>query len=157
MKRFVWLLLVMPFIVGALWAGGGSEEADREAVTKVLDDYGRYLMEGKIREWADLHSEDVVKMPPMAPVVFGSDTLFELNKDAPGQQKFLSWDLSIEELEIIGDRAYTWGLYSFELELTATGEVITMDGKFLSIYEKQPDGTWRFTHDCFNSNVPPSM
>jgi ketosteroid isomerase-like protein len=27
--------------------------------------------------------------------------------------------------------------------------------KALTIYRRQPDGTWKIHRDCFNSNVPP--
>ena len=30
--------------------------------------------------------------------------------------------------------------------------VIEPDGKDLSVFEKQPDNTWKALYDCFNSN-----
>jgi ketosteroid isomerase-like protein len=35
------------------------------------------------------------------------------------------------------------------------GEPIFVDGKYLTIYKKQADGSWKISHDCYNSNVPP--
>jgi ketosteroid isomerase-like protein len=151
---FAFLLL---FPLASIWAGGGSEAADIAAVTTVLDDYGKYLLADDIRAWADLHAEDIVKMPPDSRSIIGREDLYQRNSAGVGKQKFISWNLTIEELEILGDRAYTWGYYSFDLEIIATGDVIPVEGKFLTIYRKESNGSWVMTHDCFNSIAPPAM
>jgi steroid delta-isomerase-like uncharacterized protein len=40
----------------------------------------------------------------------------------------------------------------------AGGETIhaMRDGKALTLYERQSDGSWKIVYDCFNSNVPPT-
>ena len=39
----------------------------------------------------------------------------------------------------------------------AGGETIAMpDGKALTLYKKQADGSWKIAYDCFNANVPPA-
>ena len=37
----------------------------------------------------------------------------------------------------------------------AGGEPLYMDAKTISILKRQADGSWKFTHNCYNSNVPP--
>jgi len=38
----------------------------------------------------------------------------------------------------------------------AGGETIHAmpDAKALTLYERQPDGSWKIVYDCFNSNLP---
>jgi len=38
----------------------------------------------------------------------------------------------------------------------AGGKTIKLDGKYLTILERQADGSWKIAIDCFNSNVPPT-
>ena len=32
---------------------------------------------------------------------------------------------------------------------------ISIDGKYMTVWKKQSDGTWRVTADMFNANGPP--
>jgi len=34
------------------------------------------------------------------------------------------------------------------------GEPVLIDGKYMSIPARQPDGSWKLHRDAFNSNVP---
>jgi ketosteroid isomerase-like protein len=34
------------------------------------------------------------------------------------------------------------------------GEPIPYDGKFLTIFKRQSDGSWKIHRDIYNSNVP---
>jgi ketosteroid isomerase-like protein len=65
--------------------------------------------------------------------------------------------MAINPLEVVvaGPWAYSRGLYTQDLTSKATGNVAHVDGKFLTIFRKQPDGSWKIYRDCFNSNVPP--
>jgi ketosteroid isomerase-like protein len=53
----------------------------------------------------------------------------------------------------------TWtfarGMYSATLVPKAGGAQIPIDGKFLTILARQPDGSWKIWRDIFNSNQPP--
>ncbi len=34
------------------------------------------------------------------------------------------------------------------------GEAVTVDGKYMTILQRQPDGSWKIHRDIVNSNVP---
>ncbi|MCB0095597.1 MAG: ester cyclase, partial [Caldilineaceae bacterium] len=48
------------------------------------------------------------------------------------------------------------GLFRVDAELRANGMPVIMDGKYMSILQRQPDGSWKLYRDIFNSNVPPA-
>lgn len=133
----------------------GSSEKDIEAVKKVLKDYGESNLAGDAKSWAELHAIDVVKMPPDKPAITSREALYEGKVKKFAKTKVVGWNLEAKEVEIMGDRAYTWGVYKVEVEVLKTGGIINVDGKFLTIYRKEADGSWVITHDCFNSNIPP--
>ena len=39
--------------------------------------------------------------------------------------------------------------------LARFGRVWFVDGKYLTIFKRQPDGSWKAYRDCFNSNNSP--
>ena len=64
--------------------------------------------------------------------------------------------LDIVEMDGRGDLAYIRGNYS--LKMTPPGAASTADrGKFIEIWRKQPDGSWKIKCDIFNSDLPAAM
>jgi ketosteroid isomerase-like protein len=63
--------------------------------------------------------------------------------------------IKIEEVRVAGDWAFSRGTYAFTVIPKAEGEIEKGDGKYLSILEKQDDGSWKLARDCFNLNEPP--
>jgi len=59
------------------------------------------------------------------------------------------------EIVVTGPWGYSRGTYTQDLTARSTGKTIHVDGKFLTIFKKQMDGSWKIYRDCFNSNVPP--
>ncbi len=60
-----------------------------------------------------------------------------------------------EEVEASGDWAFVRGTYTQTVTPKAGGAATLVDGKFLAIWKRQADGSWKMYIDCFNSNVPP--
>ena len=64
---------------------------------------------------------------------------------------------SIEDVKVYGDLGLTRCTYTLKLTPKAGGETINAmpDGKTLSLFERQSDGSWKMVYDCFNSSAPP--
>ncbi len=52
-----------------------------------------------------------------------------------------------------GDIGYTIG--TFELTAAQDGTAMRTEGKYVTIWHKQADGSWPVMVDCFNTNGPP--
>ena len=63
---------------------------------------------------------------------------------------------SIDDVRVYGDLGITYCNYTFAMTPKVGGETINAmpDGKALTLYKKQSDGTWKIIYDCDNSNVP---
>ncbi len=133
-------------------------EADIAAIEEVLNQYAVSANAGDFELWLSLHADDVVKMPPDAPAIFGIEELRANFKPA-----FDNFDTSCviypEEAHVDGDLGYARGTYSISITPKAGGETISLmpDGKYLTILKRQADGSWKISHDCYNSNVPPTQ
>ncbi|MCP4260056.1 MAG: DUF4440 domain-containing protein [Planctomycetes bacterium] len=131
-------------------------EADIAAIEENLSLYAVYAIAGDLESWLSLHADDVVKMPPDAPAIFGIEDLRANFK--PGFDNFTNEIvLYPEEAHVDGDLGYARGNYTMLLTPKAGGEPIFVDGKYLTILKRQADGSWKISHDCYNSNVPPTQ
>lgn len=65
--------------------------------------------------------------------------------------------IKIEEARIYGDLGLTRCRYSLKGVPKGGSETIEImtDGKALTLYSRQPDGSWKIVYDCFNSNIGP--
>ena len=76
-------------------------------------------------------------MPQVAPSVY----LSAVGWDTTELFDFDEFTINPEEVRILGDRAYSHGLYGFSMTPKAGGDTIELSGKFLTILEKQADGS----------------
>ena len=135
-----------------------SVEADIAAINECLDLYAVGLNTGDLELWLSLHTDDIAKMGPDAPAVFGNEALRA--KMEPAFDNF-TFEMALypEETQVSGDLGFARGNYTVSMTPKAGGEtIISMpDGKYLTIYKRQADGSWKISHDCYNSNVPPAV
>jgi len=97
-------------------------------------------------------------MGPDAPAIFGKEDLRANFK--PGFDDFtFEMTLNSEETQVDGDLGFDRGTYTVFMTPKAGGETISAmpDGKYLGIYKRQADGSWKLYIDCYNSNVPPTV
>ncbi len=133
--------------VGAAIAQSG-DEADVAAIEEMWDAYEAAVEAGDAETYLGLWDEGGVQMPPGAPARDKSVLVEAIPKRFAGS-KVDAMTITPEETVIADDIAFSRGVYTVE----AGGEV-TMDGKFLTIFRRQDDGSWRIYRDAFNSNAP---
>ncbi len=98
--------------------------------------------------------EDAVLLAPNAPIAEGPESfgmLFELPAVA------LKWKPVSANVSGSGDLGYTFGTY--ELSFDGPGGVRIVDkGKYMTVWKKGTDGSWKVAADMFNTSLPlPTM
>lgn len=81
-------------------------------------------------------------------IAYGRDVIRSAYTLPPGYE--LRWVPLGGVAASTGDLAYTWGTYEFELPSGAV-----LHGKYMSLWEKEPTGVWRFVADAGNTNPAP--
>jgi uncharacterized protein (TIGR02246 family) len=68
----------------------------------------------------------------------------------------ISLDFSTSKAEVSkgGDLAYTQGVYHLTSTDPKTKRPVSETGKYLTVYKKQADGTWKATEDMLNADAP---
>jgi len=97
-------------------------------------------------------------MPPDAPARKGIDQIREGMKPVFDDMSLDVVIKKVDDVEVHGDLGLTRCKYSLKLTPKAGGETLNVmpDGKALTLFRKQSDGSWKIVYDCFNSNVPPT-
>jgi uncharacterized protein (TIGR02246 family) len=161
-RRSAILLLALVGMMAAtgVFAQGGSGDtsADQAAIRQIWVGYANAVMTGNVDAYMALWADGGVQMPPGVPPNVGKDTIraSTAKKMAGGSANKTVMKIDPQEITILGDYAYSRGLYTVDVT-GADGSVLAhTDGKFMTILRKQADGSWKIYRDIFNSNVPPS-
>ena len=149
-----WWLLVGSLIPLA----GCSREQQKVSATTAADaiwkEYAVSLNEGDLERWLALWTEDGIQMPPDEAAIAGKDNIRARNEAVLDKFTF-EIGITNQEIETAGDLAYSRGTYKARLMPKEGGRPISIDGKYLTILERQPDGSWKIHRDIFNSNTAP--
>src|SRR5439155_19410750 len=102
------------------------------------------------------YSDNAVVMPPNASAATTKEAIRSAWKEmltTPGAA--ISWKATKVGVAKAGDLAYVSGTYQ-ETMTDASGKSVNDHGKYVEIFKKQADGTWKVVADIGNSNLPAS-
>jgi len=80
----------------------------------------------------------------------GKDSLTTLFLKSSDTSFTLTWEPVFEKLAKSGDLGYTYGIFTARIK--NTGE--SSGGTYITIWEKQKDGTWKFVLDTGTEGLP---
>lgn len=102
--------------------------------------------------WVEYFATDGAMLPAGQPIVRGREAIRELMSPAFDNEGFaLHWEPKEADIAASGDLGYTIGLY----ERTLTGPDGTQqatEGKYVTIWKRQEDGTWKVVVDLGTPN-----
>jgi ketosteroid isomerase-like protein len=67
---------------------------------------------------------------------------------------FLTWTPVRGDMAASGDLGYTYGTYIFKSK-NKDGKIVASYGKYMSVWKKQKDGSWKVVVDMGNSSPEP--
>jgi uncharacterized protein (TIGR02246 family) len=157
MRRLVPVPVVL--LVLAACAPSGQQDvattqADIEAVRSLFAESNAALnagdAEGTLAAWAD----DAISMPPDTVPVVGKNAI------RPGLQRFLdqyttSLTTEIDDIMVSGDLAVVIATWDQTSTPKAEGEATQGHGKWVVVFEKQADGSWRGRYEIWSQFTPP--
>ncbi|HEV8357165.1 MAG TPA: DUF4440 domain-containing protein [Gemmatimonadales bacterium] len=132
----------------------GLTDQDRAAINQKTEEFTKGL---NARDWAGVvngyYTEDAVMMPSNGPSVSGRAGIQAWMASYPPFSDFASRTV---EIEGSGSTAYVVGRYALKV-MPPGGAPVADSGKYLEIWKKGEDGSWRVARDIFNSDVPMPM
>jgi ketosteroid isomerase-like protein len=130
----------------------GLSAADQQAIRQTTDQ--AIKIANSSADWNAYtklyYAQDAIVNPPNALAIKGHDAIIAMFKSFPAIS-----DFKVEFLEVngAGNIAYVYGTYS--MVLTPPGGKPESDkGKYVEVWKRQADGSWKVAIDTFNSDLP---
>ncbi len=154
------LTAAVSLLVGAACSTSSTrQESDVEAVTQAIrgmaDRWDAGVNAGELDFLSAHYTEDAVKMPNYGPAIIGIDGIREW---LAAEQEEFALDLAdtVDEVNVAGDWAFARSSYTITLTPRSGGDPIHGVGKWMAVYKRQADGSWKTFWDMFNSSLPRS-
>ncbi len=128
-------------------------EADKEAIKKMHDIFDNTLAAADVEGNLAVYTNDFTFMLPNKPAISGKEAMRDWLKTVFDQFSFESKHVP-DKIDIVDDRAIVPGQFTGLMTPKSGGMAQPFNFKYLHIYRKQPDGTWKLSIEIFNSNDP---
>lgn len=142
-----------PAAIGlALWAAGCAParqdpDAGRAALMQADRDFARATAERRLAGWVEAFADSGFQLRPGKPVAAGRDTVREFMAAAFADTTWtLGWEPARADISSSGDLGWTVGTYQ-SVRRDSAGAEHRATGKYLTVWQKQADGTWKVVVD----------
>ena len=143
-------------IAGSTAFGQASRNAQEDAVLAADTAWLKVYAAKDLEKSVAFFDDEGSMLAPNSPIATGRDALTKLIGSAFAIPDYkLRWHANKVGVAHSGELGYTSGTYDFGLK-DASGKIISDKGKFLTIWKKEADGSWKVLFDMFNSDLPPS-
>jgi uncharacterized protein (TIGR02246 family) len=158
-----WLITAVSDFIPQAPAGSAAQRArvgKRDEIAAINQRENEFLVAHEFNDGARLaefYTDDALLIPPDEPIVRGKKAIAEWYenefKKAPPIE---NPKVTLEDIEIRGDLAFLRGNFILKFEGESAGKPIIQNLRFVSIWQRQPDDTWKFCCDIWNTNAPPA-
>ena len=114
------------------------------------------LNKGDVESWLTLYKSDAVVLPPNQPAWRGIDGMRAGAQAMLNAVTISGTTLTADDVKMSGDFAVETGTYTMTMTPKKGGKPINDKGKYIVVWELQPDGSWKAIRDIFNSDLAPT-
>ncbi len=133
--------------------------AERASLMRADQDWFQaYSMsDSPVDVFVDALLDDAHLLPPGAPLAAGKDAIAAVITQLEAMPGFsIQWSPTLADAGDGGSLGYTMGTYEMRLE-GPDGLPMKIDGKYITVWVKQADGSWKVAADMFNDDGPPPL
>jgi ketosteroid isomerase-like protein len=104
------------------------------------------------KAFASWFADDAVTLSNKQAPVLGRTAIAAQTTWTPDQYQLI-WTPQAGQMSPAGDMGYTWGHYEGHAK-DRSGNPVTTKGRYMTIWRKQPDGSWKVVLDSSNEEAP---
>ncbi|MEW5979071.1 MAG: SgcJ/EcaC family oxidoreductase [Acidobacteriota bacterium] len=152
-QRFPICFMALATTVGCGQVQNRSAEFDVRQVEAVSQARAEAFNRSDAQTIASHFSDDCVLMAPDKPAARGREAVRSYYQSIFDVYSPVL-ESGYEEVRVSGDLAFGRGFATVRLTPKNGGPTTVSTAKYLNILRRQSDGTWKTTHDIWNSNEP---
>ncbi len=144
-------IALLSFAFVCLSSAADTTSAIEKALRDLDEEWSKAAGAKDVDKIVSFYSDDAVVMPPNALSATTKEAIRALWKDLLTDAK-ISWKTKKVEVAQSGDLAFSSGTYEVTLN-DPTGKSVNDRGKYVVVWKKQADGSWKCVMDMWNSDL----
>ncbi len=154
--NYIVKLCIVVFLVAAVnMFSQTSMPQEKQTFQELNNKFNKALLASDLNTLVDFYVDDAVSLPSYAPIMRGKEEIREGNKKDFAQTKYVSLNSTTTDVFGAGDVRIEIGTFEISLVPANMTQPINDHGKYLTVWQKQPDGNWKIKCDTFNTDMPP--
>ncbi len=151
----MWRLLLIGILIGGVMTKitkaqiSSLQRDDEQAIRKLAADWKVAIKNKDVPRLLTFITDDAVFLTSNTPPLKGKKAVESLFRDIFARFN-AEQETTNEEIEVDGDRAFTWGTDALTLTPVAGGKLIKLKGYGMTILQRQSDGSWRIMRGINN-------
>jgi uncharacterized protein (TIGR02246 family) len=129
-----------------------SQEQAAAAIEQTTRDWAAAYQAGDAARAASFVTDDGLFVPPNAPRISGRDAIQRYNKRLLDAVSIEQVTTTVDGVRLAGDWAVSHG--SWAIVFSENGRSFADTTRYVAIWERQADGSWKVAHDIWNSALP---
>ncbi|MEO8398878.1 MAG: DUF4440 domain-containing protein [Ignavibacteriaceae bacterium] len=151
-------LIILCLCFVCLTVQAQNMSATKENIKKMNEEVEKAVLSNDGMSLMKYYADDAISMPSYQPMMKGKKAIEEGNMEMhKSGMKMTKFKLNTTDVGGNGNLVYEVGTYDLTLEMPSMPEPIDDHGKYLTIYEKQPDGSLMIKVETWNSDRNPWM
>jgi ketosteroid isomerase-like protein len=150
MKKHTSIVLFLFSFTASILAGDPRAE---QALREADDQWSKAAGAHDLEKTVSFYSSDAIVLPPNGAAITTKDGVHDMWKQLIRDMQSMSWKATRVEVAKSGELGYITGTYEMAIK-DETGKLINDKGKYLEVWKKQADGSWKCSADMFSSDLP---
>ena len=156
MKKFCVLAVSILFISAANLFSQTTKEEMLKKVEEWNKQFSAAMVANDKETMLSFYADDAYSLPSYTPMLVGKKAIENsMNMDENSEMKILSFRFNTKDLWMSGDIMCEVGTYDLSMAMGNQSNITKDHGKYLTIYQKQKDGTWKIKADMWNTDTNP--
>ena len=152
-RKSIWVLAGI-LIVAAGCAPKADAPKDVAAIKALAVAWGPAITAGNAAALTEQFADGAIRLPPNGPIQVGKEAILSSLRAFLDLYSVEEVDVA-EDVRVVGDLAFARGTGASKSTPKLPGAAVIDDkGKWVSVYRRQSDGSWKIVIDIWNSDLP---
>ncbi len=150
----VCLIILLLFAANRSFAQ--SDAALKARIEKINKEMAKYMLEGNTEKSLSLYTDDAISMPSNEPMHEGIAAIRKSNEEMK-KSGWIATSFETSTLKIFPNGSFVTEVGTYKMSMSMTGMNKPMDdhGKYVTVWEKQKDGSLKVKIETWNSDMSP--
>jgi uncharacterized protein (TIGR02246 family) len=158
MRKMFGLFVCVLFVSATnMWAQN-DDASFRKFTDDMNEKFSKAMLSGDYNTIANMYTDDAVSLQSYEPMWVGKNAILEGNKKDLTESGMKWSNLTGKTTQVFGNDNLKVEIGTFEATFTPPNSTTAMNdhGKYMNVWQKQSDGSWKLRADTWNSDMNPA-